>query len=58
MAGETDEEGNGGKHLGKTLFLRGFVRLGDQNYSLGCVVRDVSETDARSAFAELEDYRR
>jgi len=28
-------------------FLRGFVRLGDQNYSLDCVVRDVSETGAK-----------
>jgi hypothetical protein len=28
-------------------FLHGFVRLGDQNYSLDCVVRDVSETGAK-----------
>ena len=31
-------------------FLRGFVRLGDQNYSLDCVVRDVSETGAKLRF--------
>jgi hypothetical protein len=31
-------------------FLRGFVRLGDQNYSMSCVVRDVSETGAKLRF--------
>ena len=34
----------------QNTFLRGFVRLGDQNYSLGCVVRDVSETGAKLRF--------
>ena len=31
-------------------FLRGFVRLGDQNYSMSCIVRDVSETGAKLRF--------
>ena len=31
-------------------FLRGFVRLGDQNYSMACVVRDVSKTGAKLRF--------
>jgi len=31
-------------------FLRGLVRLGDQNYSMRCVVRDVSETGAKLRF--------
>jgi hypothetical protein len=31
-------------------FLRGFVRLGDQNYSMGCIVRDISETGAKLRF--------
>jgi hypothetical protein len=34
----------------QNTFLRGFVRLGEQNYSLGCVVRDVSETGAKLRF--------
>jgi hypothetical protein len=32
------------------MFLRGFVRLGDQNYSTACVVRDISEAGARLRF--------
>ena len=28
-------------------FLRGFVRLADQNYSMGCIVRDISENGAK-----------
>jgi hypothetical protein len=31
-------------------FLRGFVRLIDQNYSQSCIVRDVSETGAKLRF--------
>ncbi len=31
-------------------FLRGFVRLGDQNYSMSCIIRDVSETGAKLRF--------
>ena len=31
-------------------FLRGFVGLGDQNYSMSCVVRDISEMGAKLRF--------
>jgi hypothetical protein len=37
-------------------FLRGFVRLGDQNYSMGCIVRDVSETGAKLRFKSATSY--
>ena len=32
------------------IFLRGFVQLVDQNYSMSCIVRDVSETGAKLRF--------
>jgi hypothetical protein len=31
-------------------FLRGVLRLGDQNYSMSCIVRDLSETGAKLRF--------
>jgi len=31
-------------------FLRGFVYPGDQNYSMGCIVRDFSESGAKLRF--------
>jgi hypothetical protein len=38
------------KSLRQRSFLRGVVCLADQNYSMGCIVRDVSETGAKLRF--------
>jgi PilZ domain-containing protein len=38
------------KTLRKKIFLRGFLRLADQNYSMACVVRDASDTGAKLRF--------
>jgi hypothetical protein len=37
-------------------FLRGFVRLGDQNYSQSCIVRDISETGAKLRFKHRTSF--
>jgi PilZ domain len=37
-------------------FLRGFVRLADQNYSQSCIVRDVSEAGAKLRFKHRTSF--
>ena len=37
-------------------FLRGVLRLGDQNYSMSCIVRDISETGAKLRFKSPKSF--
>ena len=44
------------KSTRQRTFLRGVLRLGDQNYSMSCIVRDISETGAKLRFKSPKQF--